>query len=143
MYVLSPCGSLTLISNIILVNYYISLFSGDFDVPKDTVVMINHWALHHDPKKWEKVEEFIPERFLDGNGKLGPKPENWLPFSAGRRVCLGETVAKPKMHLIFACLIQRFIWRLADGIKADLSPDGNWFALIPKQHNFIIEDRKS
>ena len=105
--------------------------------------MINHWALHHDPKTWEKVHEFIPERFLDADGKLGPKPENWLPFSAGRRVCLGETVAKPELHLIFACLIQRFNWRLADNEKADLRPDGGWFGLVPKQHKFIIEDRKA
>lgn len=115
---------------------------GPYDVPKDTVVIINQWALHHDPLKWEKVNDFIPGRFLDENGKLGPKPENWLPFSAGRRVCLGETVAKPELHLLFACLLQKFKWRLADGVKADLSPDGNSFGMFPKPHNFIVEDRQ-
>ena len=121
---------------------YSRLSLGPYDVPKNTMVMVNYWGLHHDPRKWERVNEFIPERFLDENGKLGPKPENWLPFSAGRRVCLGETVAKPELHLIFAYLMQQFTWRLPDGEKADLSPTGNWFSLIPKQHKFVIKERK-
>ena len=116
--------------------------SAGYDIPKNTNVFINHWGLHHDPRKWEKSDDFIPERYLDKDGKLGPKPENWLPFSAGRRVCLGEMVAKPELHLIFACLMQRFSWRLPDGEKADFTPDGNMFFLYPKPHTLIVEDRK-
>ena len=115
---------------------------GGFDVPKGTMVMINHWALHHDPKAWENVDDFIPERFLDKDGKLGTKPENWLPFSAGRRVCLGETVAKPELHLLFAALMQKFTWRLPEGVKADLSPAGNMFVAYPRPHALVVEERK-
>ena len=106
------------------------------------MVMVNHWALHHDPRKWEDVEDFKPQRFLDEHGNLGPKPENWLPFSAGRRVCLGEPVAKPEFHLIFACLMQKIRLRLPDGVKANLSPDKNVFGIIPKSHKMIIERRQ-
>ena len=67
-----------------------------------TDVIINHWALHNDPNKWRDVDKFMPERYLNEEGKMGPKPESWLPFSAGRRVCLGESVAKPELHLLFA-----------------------------------------
>ena len=118
------------------------MFAAGYDIPKNTNVFINHWALHHDPRKWEKADDFIPERYLDKDGKLGPKPENWLPFSAGRRVCLGEMVAKPELHLIFACLMQRFSWHLPDGEKADFTPHGNMFLLYPKPHTLIAEDRK-
>ena len=106
------------------------------------MVVVNYWALHHDPTKWERVEDFIPERYLDETGKLGPKPENWLPFSAGRRVCLGETVAKPELHLIFAYLLQQFTWQLPEGVKPDLSPMGSWFSLNSKPHKFIVKERK-
>ena len=105
------------------------------------MVVINLWALHHDPAAWDNVNAFIPERFLDKDGKMGPKPENWLPFSAGRRVCLGESVAKPELHLLFACLMQRFTWRLPEGEKVDLTPDGNSFGLLPKLHQLIVEER--
>lgn len=114
---------------------------GGYDVPKDTTVLINHWALHHDSKAWENVNEFIPERFLE-KGKMGPKPENWLPFSAGRRVCLGESVAKPELHLLFASLMQRFTWRIPEGEKVDLTPDGNSFFFTPKPQKLVVEDRK-
>ena len=112
-----------------------------YDVPKGTMVIINLWALHHDPIAWENVEAFIPERFLDVDGKLGPKPENWLPFSAGTRVCLGETVAKPELLLLFAALMQRFTWRIPEGGKIDLSPDGNMFSIYPKPHDLLVEER--
>ena len=88
------------------------------------------------------MKEFRPERFLDKDGKLGPKPENWLPFSAGRRVCLGEMVAKPELHLIFACLMQRFNWSLENGKQADIYPDGGFFELEPKPHLMVISERK-
>ena len=114
---------------------------GGYDVPKGTMVLINLWALHHDPKAWDNVEEFIPERFLDENGKLGPKPESWLPFSAGTRVCLGETVAKPELLLLFAALMQRFIWKIPEGGKVDLTPDGNMFSIYPKPHELLVEER--
>ena len=112
-----------------------------YDVPKDTMVIINIWALHHDAAAWERVDEFLPERFLDADGKMGPKPESWLPFSAGRRVCLGETVAKPELHLIFAALMQRFAWRAPDGVKVELSPIGSSFVLSPREYDFMIEKR--
>ena len=125
----------------ILSVFFLLQFPAGYDVPKNTLVMINHWALHHDPKAWNDVNEFIPERFLDTDGKLGTKPTNWLPFSAGRRVCLGESVAKPELHLIFACLMQRFTWRLPDGETAHLSPLGSSLIMYPRPHRMVIEPR--
>lgn len=112
-----------------------------YDVPKDTMIMVNLWALHHDPTQWQDVNDFRPERFLDQEGNLRQKPDNYLPFSAGRRVCLGEPVAKAEFVLILACLMQKFTWRLHDGVKANLSPDRSVFGIVPKPHKLIIEKR--
>ncbi|KAL5004704.1 hypothetical protein ScPMuIL_018160 [Solemya velum] len=114
---------------------------GGCDVPKGSMVAINHWALHHDPDAWKEPNRFIPERFLNEDGKLGPKPKNWLPFSAGRRVCLGESVAKPELHLVFASLMQKFKVRMPLGIHADLSSSGNSFSGFPKPNNVLFEAR--
>ncbi|XP_076079554.1 steroid 17-alpha-hydroxylase/17,20 lyase-like isoform X1 [Mytilus galloprovincialis] len=114
---------------------------GGYDVPKDTMVMINHWALHHDPNYWKDVEKFDPTRFLDENGKLGMKPESWLPFSAGRRVCLGETVAKPELHLIFATIMQRFKITLPEGTDPELKLGGSGGVTLPATYEVIITDR--
>lgn len=81
---------------------------GGFDIPNGWQVLFNIWDLHHDPEKWKNPSEFHPERFLTESGELAPKPESFLPFMAGRRVCLGESIAKPEMLLIVVSIFQRF-----------------------------------
>ncbi|XP_069116655.1 steroid 17-alpha-hydroxylase/17,20 lyase-like [Argopecten irradians] len=94
-----------------------------FDIPERTTIMINQWALHNDPRHWKDPSKFDPERYLDSDGNLGPKPVSWLPFSAGRRVCLGESVAKAELHLICAILLQQFDISIPPGETADFTPD--------------------
>ena len=120
---------------------FIFFYSAGYKIPKGTNVAINHWALHHDPSAWDEVDRFIPERYLGEDGKLGPKPKNWLPFSAGTRVCLGEFVAKPELHLIFASLMQRYKWKMASGTCADITPVGSVFLLASKPYKVIVERR--
>ena len=56
--------------------------------------------LHHNPKYWIEPEKFIPERF-DPKSKyfLTPKGKRrhllaFAPFSGGKRVCIGKTLAE-------------------------------------------------
>lgn len=81
-----------------------------FHIPKDTVVLFNVWAMHHDEKEWDRPNEFDPSRFLDPKGQLvdiaGVK--SFLPFSAGRRVCSGESLAKKELFLVVARLLHQF-----------------------------------
>ncbi|XP_052674496.1 steroid 17-alpha-hydroxylase/17,20 lyase-like [Crassostrea angulata] len=92
--------------------------AGGYDIPKDTVVLINHFALHRDPKYWKDPEKFDPLRYLDEDGKMDPtKLDSWLPFSAGRRVCLGESIAKPEILMMCVHLLQRFKISLPEGVK--------------------------
>ncbi|XP_067683803.1 steroid 17-alpha-hydroxylase/17,20 lyase-like isoform X1 [Haliotis asinina] len=114
---------------------------GGYDVPKGTMVIINHDALHFDPDQWEDVDMFKPERFLDSDGKMGPKPESWLPFSAGRRVCLGETVAKPEIHLFLAGILRVFTMSLAPGTPTDFEPQSKMFANCPKKYKLVMKWR--
>lgn len=82
---------------------------GGYDVPKDTMLITNIWAIHHDPDEWDKPEVFNPERFLDSQGKFSAAGvRSYLPFSAGRRGCLGESLAKTEVFLIAARLLHQF-----------------------------------
>ncbi|XP_061194476.1 steroid 17-alpha-hydroxylase/17,20 lyase-like isoform X1 [Saccostrea echinata] len=116
---------------------------GGYDIPKGTTIFINHWALHNDPKFFKDPEKFDPYRYLDENGKKKPaRPDSWLPFSAGSRVCLGETVAKPEILLMCANLLQRFEVRLPDGEKAN--PEYKQLGLgteLPSEYKVIVKDR--
>ena len=52
-------------------------------IPKDTTVMANIWAVHYDPKVWDKPEQFNPNRFLTSDGKQVLKNDALIPFSTG------------------------------------------------------------
>lgn len=61
-----------------------------------------------DESVWKQPELFQPERFLDENGKFSPKLDKSLPFSAGKRLCAGETFARNTLFLVATALIQNF-----------------------------------
>ncbi|XP_050395454.1 steroid 17-alpha-hydroxylase/17,20 lyase isoform X1 [Patella vulgata] len=114
---------------------------GEYEIPKGTTVWINHWALHHDPDNWKDPEIFRPERLLDDDGQLAPKSMSWLPFSAGHRNCLGESIARPEMHLMLAILLRNFTFRCPEGKTVDLTPDGS-LMFLPRKSDIIAESRK-
>lgn len=89
-----------------------SVFHG-YTIPKGSVVMANLWSVHRDPKVWEKPNDFMPKRFLDENGQI-LKKEAFIPFGIGRRVCMGEQLAKMELFLMFVNLLQSFSFSLAD-----------------------------
>ena len=51
---------------------------------------------------------FFSEHFLDESGEMRQHPDGFLPFSMGRRVCLGQAFAKAELFLLFAWLFQHY-----------------------------------
>ena len=73
-----------------------------YRVPKDTVVITNLMAVYLDSSLWENPNSFDPSRHIDSDGQLITNSGNFLPFSAGRRVCAGEALAKVRLiSLVF------------------------------------------
>lgn len=78
-------------------------------VPKGTTVLTNLWSIHHDPDIWDEPYSFRPKRFLDEKGNFAaPSFDRFLPFSAGRRACLGEPLARIELFLVLARLLHNF-----------------------------------
>ena len=62
-------------------------------------------------------KEFNPERFLDDNGKL-KRYEQFAPFGVGKRICMGESLAKNEIFLFFVRMLQRVTFETT-GCKPD------------------------
>ncbi|NUO56116.1 MAG: cytochrome P450 [Hamadaea sp.] len=62
------------------------------DIPAGTLVLYSPYLTHRDPELWPDPGAFRPERFT----ATGPARPAWgfLPFSAGRRTCLGAHLAR-------------------------------------------------
>ncbi|XP_054834011.1 cytochrome P450 2K4-like [Eublepharis macularius] len=93
-------------------------------IPKGTQIVVLLSSVLYDESQWEKPLKFYPEHFLDSEGNF-VKRDAFMPFSAGRRMCAGKTLAKMELFLFFTSLLQRFTFQPAPGISAedlDLTP---------------------
>ncbi|XP_057950576.1 (S)-N-methylcoclaurine 3'-hydroxylase isozyme 1-like [Malania oleifera] len=95
-----------------------------YNVPKDSQVLVNVWAIGRDPKHWKDPLSFKPERFLNSSLDYKGNDFELLPFSAGRRICPGLPLAARKIPLFVATLVHSFDWHLPgnmDAAKLDMS----------------------
>jgi cytochrome P450 len=87
---------------------------GDWDVPSGSIVLGSPWILHRDPALWDRASSFVPERWLDADGRFdesapGQPRGAWIPFGFGNRRCIGEQFAWTEAVLLLATLAPR--WR--------------------------------
>uniref|UniRef100_A0A0E0IPH4 Cytochrome P450 n=1 Tax=Oryza nivara TaxID=4536 RepID=A0A0E0IPH4_ORYNI len=90
-----------------------------YKIPKETTVIVNTWAIHQNSEVWIEPDKFIPERFLQKEISLSSGSTNMelIPFSAGRRFCLGYPVANRMLHVMLASLVHQFQWTLPEVVK--------------------------
>uniref|UniRef100_A0A8C4NR53 Cytochrome P450 2J6 n=1 Tax=Dicentrarchus labrax TaxID=13489 RepID=A0A8C4NR53_DICLA len=90
-----------------------------YTIPKGTMILPTLDSVLHDESMWETPHSFNPQHFLDQDGTFR-KREAFFPFSAGKRVCLGEQLARTELFLFFTSLLQRFSFSAAAGEQPSL-----------------------
>ncbi|KAF6140522.1 hypothetical protein GIB67_035549 [Kingdonia uniflora] len=123
---LHPAGP-TLVPRI---NFQVAHVNG-YDIPANTTVLVNVWAIQRDPKIWDNAEEFIPERFTDKSEIKSPD-HTFIPFGTGKRSCPGISFGIAILELFLANLLFHFDWKLPGDLKELDMTEWQGFALKMK-----------
>lgn len=111
-----------------------SFLAGDYDIPKGTTLASNTWSIHFDERYWRDPEAFLPERWLDENGKYVFQQNGFVPFSMGRRNCIGESFVKVELIVLTAMLLQRYTLEPTPGYQVSVrAVDGFTVKPIPQK----------
>ncbi|XP_073442573.1 cytochrome P450 2A10-like isoform X2 [Dendrobates tinctorius] len=90
-------------------------------LPKGIQVIPLLTSVLYDKNHFVKADDFYPEHFLDSSGNF-VRNEAFIPFSAGKRSCPGENLAKMELFLFFTRLLQNFTFKAPPGATLDLTP---------------------
>ncbi|KAK7696852.1 hypothetical protein SLS64_014137 [Diaporthe eres] len=77
-----------------------------YRIPAGSIVVPNNWSIHMDETVYKDPELFLPERWLEDPGLPAP-----VGFGFGRRICMGEPIARGALFLMVSRLLWAFEFR--------------------------------
>ena len=98
---------------------------GGFHIPRGTILLVNAWSMHRDPKLWEEPIKFKAERFEEINGER--EEFKFIPFGIVRRACPGAGMAMRVMSLALGAFIQCFDWEMVGKKMVDMTSSSEFF----------------
>ncbi len=123
-----------------------------YRIPKGAMVVPVWWAMNLDPTLWPEPLQFRPERFLVARQTNGhqeeeeegkwrvEKPDHFLPFQSGRRMCIGDDLGRTLIFLFTVTLLQHFRLsfppQFAEYSANNFPPPDYGFTLVP--HPFPV-----
>ncbi|PIA38197.1 hypothetical protein AQUCO_02800099v1, partial [Aquilegia coerulea] len=113
---------------------------GEYDIPKNTTLLVNVWAIGRDAKHWENPLEFCPNRFLTEEGSVQSQLDvrghhyHLLSFGSGKRGCPGISLALRSVQTTLAIIIQCFDLTVAGGNGATVDMSEAPGILLTRAH---------
>jgi cytochrome P450 len=90
----------------------------DIFVPKGSAVMCSQILLNRNPKYYDDPDAFKPSRWIDPSDDA---LASFMPFSLGRRNCVGQSLAKAEIVNVLSSLCSRYEFSVDDEGAEDLS----------------------
>jgi len=95
-----------------------------FEVPPGTDVLLSPYLLHRHPQYWKEPDAFRPERFDAEHESERPRFA-YIPFAAGPRHCIGESLALYEMLMHLYKVGRHYRLRLASDEPVELEAQIN------------------
>lgn len=111
----------------------------EYDIPKGSMIIPLQWAVHMDSRYWIDPEKFNPKRFLAEDGSLA-KPEAFIPFQSGKRMCVGDELARMILLFFSSRILQSFTISHHPNATPDIQGDCG-ITLSPKPHQLVFKPR--
>jgi cytochrome P450 len=94
---------------------------GGYVVPKNSLVLMSQFVMHHDPRYFADPFRFDPQRWTPEAREARPQ-FSYFPFGGGPRRCIGEGFAWMEGILLLATMAQDWQMRLAPNHPVELKP---------------------
>lgn len=107
-----------------------------FPIKKGTLIFLNNYGLNLSSEYWKEPEKFMPERFLSPAGNV-VKPAHFIPFSTGKRTCIGQRLVQCFSFIILSTMLQNY--DLSPGSEIRIKP--GCVAVAPDCFKLILKPR--
>ncbi|XP_031719356.1 cytochrome P450 2F3-like [Anarrhichthys ocellatus] len=112
-----------------------------YTIPKDTIIFPMLHSVLKEENKWATPQSFNPQHFLDQNDNFKKNPA-FLPFAAGKRACVGESLARMELFIFLVSMLQNFTFSCAGGPDSiNLVAEYSSFANLPRTYQIIATPR--
>ncbi|CAL2031046.1 unnamed protein product [Caenorhabditis brenneri] len=86
---------------------------GDVEVEVGTMVQVDTWTLHTDPKIWgDDAKEFKPERWTNPDADQIFQKGGYIPFGLGPRQCIGMRLAYMEEKMLLSHILRKYSFEI-------------------------------
>jgi cytochrome P450 len=107
---------------------------GEYFVPAGAEVYIAPYLIQRNPAIWDEPDRFDPDRFCPEKAAQR-HPMAMIPFSAGPRKCIGESLARLEMQIHLMMVAKHLRLKRTEGQQVELEAGVN----LRNKHDFLME----
>jgi cytochrome P450 len=87
--------------------------------PKDRIINVDVYNLHRNPEYWKNPNKFDPSRWARNEDIGVNNPYCFVPFSQGKRRCMGKKFAITEAVVFLTMISQRYKWKFLSSKDRD------------------------